>query len=83
MEGHLSQTDDELILLEVRDHAKYWRSDIAKRQTVEKHLTQKGMKDVTAKIDRLIADGKLILIPKRLGDYVKDNDRSIDSNGCM
>jgi hypothetical protein len=39
---------------------------------VEKHLKQKGVKDVEAKMDEMIKAGKLILIPKRTGDYVKD-----------
>lgn len=62
----------EIILQEVRDHAAYWHSDMAKRITVEKHLEQKGVKDVEAKMDEMIKAGKLILIPKRTGDYVKD-----------
>lgn len=64
--------EEEMILREVRDHAAYWHSDIAKRITVEKHLTQKGIKDVEAKVDALIKAGKLILIPKPRGDYVKE-----------
>jgi hypothetical protein len=64
--------DDETIRHEIRDHAQYWHSDMAKRLTVEKHLTQKGIKDVSAKIDKLIAAGKLTRIPKRSGDYLKE-----------
>jgi hypothetical protein len=64
--------EEELILREVRDHAAYWRSDMAKRITVEKHLTQKGVKDVEAKVDALIKKGKLVLIPKPRGDYLKE-----------
>jgi len=63
--------DEEAILQEVRDHAAYWHSDMAKRITVEKHLKQKGIKDVEEKIDAMVKAGKLILIPKRSGDYVK------------
>jgi hypothetical protein len=65
-------SDEEMILKEVRDHAAYWHSDMAKRITVEKHLTQKGMKDVESKVDAMIKLGKLILIPKPRGDYVKE-----------
>lgn len=65
-------TEEELILQEVRDHAAYWKSDRAKRITVEKHLTQKGIVDVEPKIDDLIKAGKLLLIPKPHGDYVKE-----------
>lgn len=64
--------ENELILQEVRDHAKYWHSDMAKRITIEKHLKEKGMKDVAAKVDQLIKAGKLILIPKPRGDYLKE-----------
>lgn len=64
--------EDEMIMQEVRDHAKYWHSDMAKRITVEKHLTHKGIKDVTSKIDRLISAGKLVLIPRPRGDYLKE-----------
>lgn len=66
----MSETDK--ILREVRDHATYWHSDRAKRITVEKHLKQKGMEDVEAKIDHLIKIGKLTLIPKSRGDYLKE-----------
>jgi hypothetical protein len=65
-------SDEELILQEVRDHAAYWQSDMAKRITVEKHLREKGMKDVAAKVDQLIKAGKLTLIPKPRGDYLKE-----------
>jgi hypothetical protein len=65
-------TEEELILQEVRDHAAYWKSDRAKRITVEKHLTQKGIENVESKIDGLIKAGKLLLIPKPHGDYVKE-----------
>lgn len=65
--------ESQTILEEIRDHAKYWGSDMAKRLTVEKHLTQKGIHDVSAKIDRMIDDGKLKRIPKHSGDYLKEN----------
>jgi hypothetical protein len=65
-------TDEALILQEVRDHAAYWRSDMAKRFTVEKHLARKGMSDVSVKVDELIASGKLLRIRKRSGDYIKE-----------
>jgi hypothetical protein len=68
--------EEEMILQEVRDHAAYWQSDMAKRITVEKHLREKGMKDVVAKVDQLIKAGKLILIPKPRGDYLKERKRS-------
>ena len=57
---------------EVRDHAKYWQSDMAKRITVEKHLVEKGIEDVGSKIDTLISAGKLVLIPRPRGDYLKE-----------
>ena len=63
--------EEETILQEVRDHAAYWHSDMAKRITVEKHLKQKGIKDVEEKIDAMTKAGTLILIPKPRGDYVK------------
>jgi hypothetical protein len=66
-------TDEDLILQEVRDHANYWHSDMCKRLTVEKHLANKGMKDVTAKVEQLIGNGKLIRIPKHTGDYLKES----------
>ena len=67
-------SDEEKILQEVRDHAAYWHSDRAKRITVEKHLKQKGMKDVEIKIDDLIRTGKLILIPQSRGEYLKETE---------
>jgi hypothetical protein len=63
--------EEEVILKEVRDHAKYWHSDKAKRITVEKHLEKKGLKDVHVKVDELIRWGKLILIPQPRGDYLR------------
>lgn len=66
-----------MILQEVRDHAKYWHSDMAKRITVEKHLFIKGMVDAHSKIDQLIKVGKLILIPKPRGDYLDDLDKFV------
>jgi len=70
--------ENEIILKEIRDHAKYWHSDMAKRLTVEKHLTEKGIKDVSAKIDNLIEAGKLTRIPKRSGDYLKESITKLD-----
>lgn len=67
--------ETERILQEIRDHAVYWHSDRAKRITVEKHLKQKGMKDVEAKIDALIKAGKLTLIPQSRGDYLQETTR--------
>lgn len=74
--GEMSRlsSEEETILQEVRDHAAYWHSDIAKRITVEKHLAQKGIENVQSKIDVLIKAGKLILIPKPRGDYLKEGD---------
>lgn len=66
-------SEEQRILQEVRDHAAYWHSFMAKRATVEKHLSVKGIKDVAAKIDQLIKDGKLVLIPKPRGDYLKES----------
>lgn len=63
--------DEMMILLEVKDHATYWQSDMAKRITVEKHLAKKGIGNVEVKIDLLIRAGKLVLIPKPRGDYLK------------
>ena len=65
-------TEEEMIMQEVRDHAKYWHSDMAKRITVEKHLAEKGIEDVASKIDKLIGAGKLVLIPRPRGDYLKE-----------
>lgn len=64
--------DAQQILAEVKDHAAFWHSDMAKRCTVEKHLAQKGMPDVEAKVNELIKTGKLSLIPKPKGDYIKE-----------
>jgi hypothetical protein len=61
-----------MIIQEVRDHAEHWHSDMAKRITVEKHLAQKGIEDVESKIDKLISAGKLVLIPRPRGDYLKE-----------
>lgn len=66
-------SEEERILQEVRDHAAYWHSFMAKRVTVEKHLTQKGVENVAAKIDVLIAAGKLVLVPRPRGDYLKES----------
>jgi DNA-directed RNA polymerase subunit RPC12/RpoP len=65
-------SETERILQEVRDHAAYWHSDMAKRLTVEKHLAQKGIIDVETKVNELIKTGKLTLIPKPRGDYLKE-----------
>ncbi len=64
--------EEDRILQEVRDHAAYWHSFMAKRLTIEKHLTQKGVVNVAAKIDVLIAEGKLVLIPRPRGDYLRE-----------
>ena len=69
-------SDEERILQEVRDHATYWHSDKAKRITVERHLKQKGMKDVEIKIDDLIRTGKLTHIPQPRGEYLKEAEPS-------
>jgi len=66
-------SEEEMILQEVRDHAAYWHSDMAKRITVEKYLKQKGIINVEAKVDGLIKAGKLILIPKPRGDYLQEH----------
>jgi len=63
--------EEEVILQEIKDHANYWKSDMAKRITVEKHLSQKGIENVEEKINNMIKVGKIILIPKPHGDYVK------------
>jgi hypothetical protein len=65
-----SAEEEKLIMQEVLDHEAYWRSDRAKRITVEKHLTEKGVKHVKDKIDTLIQSRKLMLIPKPKGDYL-------------
>jgi hypothetical protein len=65
-----------LIVQEVKDHATYWKSDKAKRLTVEKHLTQKGVMDVGQKIDALISLGVLGRVEGR-SEYlriVQDSD---------
>jgi hypothetical protein len=64
-------TEEATIIQEIEDHAAYWHSDMAKRYTVEKHLSQKGINNVSKKIDAMIQSGKLVLIPKPRGDYVK------------
>jgi hypothetical protein len=68
-------SEEERILQEVRDHAAYWHSFMAKRVTVEKHLTQKGIENVAAKVDVLIAAGKLVLIPRPKGDYLREPEK--------
>ena len=68
----MNQNEENLILQEVRDHAAYWHSFMAKRITVEKHLKQKGVENVEAKIDELVKAGKLIVIPRPKGDYLEE-----------
>jgi hypothetical protein len=68
--GENMDEENEMILQEIRDHAQYWHSDRAKRITVEKHLKQKGVENVEAKIDELVKAGKLIVIPRPRGDYL-------------
>lgn len=70
--------DTEAILQEVKDHAAYWNSNMAKRLTVEKHLTEKGVQDVTAKVDALINSGKLVLthISKHSAEYLQVKEES-------
>ena len=67
--------EEEMILQEVRDHAAYWHSFMAKRVTVEKHLTEKGIENVPAKIDVLIGAGRLVLIPRPRGDYLREPEK--------
>jgi hypothetical protein len=64
-------SEEEKILQEVKDHAAYWHSDMAKRVTVEKHLKQKGIQLVEARVDLLIKAGKLEVIKAPRGDYLK------------
>ena len=64
-------SDEEMIIKEIKDHAAYWHSNMAKRITVEKHLTQKGVENVESKVDELIKAEKLVLVPKPRGDYLK------------
>jgi hypothetical protein len=72
--------EDEAIIEEVEDHMLFWRSNQAKRLTVERHLRdqvrrvhgkRKRIPDVVSRIDRLVNEGKLVLIKKPLGDYLK------------
>lgn len=62
---------ERLVVKEVREHAAYWGSDMAKRVTVEKHLVQKKIQEVSAIIDRLIGRGVLERIPRPRGEYLR------------
>lgn len=66
-----NQEETKIILQEIKDHASYWHSDIAKRFTVEKHLSAKGVNNVHAKIDDLVSSGILTIILRHAGDYIK------------
>jgi hypothetical protein len=71
--------DEDAILEEIRDHAAYWRSDRCKLATVITHLNgstpchpnRLGIADVEAKIQWLVAVGKLEILPSRNSDYIK------------
>ena len=67
----MNEEEEAKILQEVRDHAAYWHSDMAKRVTVEKHLSEKGIKYVAFKVELLIGSGRLVRIPRHRGDYLK------------
>jgi len=62
---------ERLVVREVREHATYWRSDMAKRVTVEKHLTEKDLQGVSVVIDNLINRGVLERIPRPRGEYLR------------
>jgi len=64
---------ERLIVKEIRDHAAYWGSDMAKRATVENHLEEKGLvkPKLFTDIEGLISRGVLEVIQRPRGEYLR------------
>jgi hypothetical protein len=74
-----TEEEQKLIVEEVKDHAAFWKSDMCKRDTVERHLLglvpklhpgRKPMEDAGEKIMWMIQNGKLLFHPSRTGGYL-------------
>jgi hypothetical protein len=79
MEPIPTSEEENAILAEVKDHARFWKSDRAKRATVESHLEtppkqehpgRTPMVNVHQKIDWMIANNKIAFVPGRSGGYL-------------
>jgi hypothetical protein len=63
-------SDEQKIKKEIQTLAAKWKSNKARRSTVERRLEKSGMQYVHKKIQIMINEGKLIRYPTRTGDYL-------------
>ena len=59
--------DERKAMEQVAENCKFWRSHICKRETAEKYLRQKGVKDPSVIIDQLIRKGVLYGVRSYIG----------------
>ena len=57
-------SDEDLVIKQIRHNSAYWASDMCKRETMEKYCREKGVKDPTSIVNDLIKRG-IAYTPKK------------------